>query len=99
MYAFDKYCKTNKDNIYAIGDIIKGPALAHVASAEAITCIESISKLNPEPLNYNNMPNCTYCDPEIASVGYTEKQAIELGYDVRVGKFPFKASGFAFFDQ
>ncbi len=89
----DKYCKTNINGVYAIGDVISGLALAHVASAEGIMCVEAISGLNPELLNYNNMPNCTYCDPEIASVGYTEKAAKEAGYEIRVGKFPFTASG------
>lgn len=89
----DEYYKTNKQGIYAIGDIIAGPALAHVASAEGIICVEAISGLNPELLNYNNMPNCTYCQPEIASVGFTEKTAKEAGYEIKIGKFPFIASG------
>ncbi len=89
----DAFYQTNVPNVYAIGDIIAGPALAHVASAEGIICVEKIAGHNPEPLNYNNIPGCTYCQPEIASVGYTEKQAIEAGYDVKVGKFPFSASG------
>ena len=86
------YC-TNIENIYAIGDIVDGPALAHVASAEGITCIEKIKGLNPNPIDYNNIPGCTYCKPEVASVGYTEEKAIAEGYDVKVGKFPFSASG------
>lgn len=89
----DDYYKTNMPGIYAIGDIVKGPALAHVASAEGIICVEKIAGHNPEPLDYNNIPGCTYCSPEIASVGYTEKAAKEAGYDVKVGKFPFSASG------
>ncbi|MCD8742054.1 dihydrolipoyl dehydrogenase [Mucilaginibacter roseus] len=89
----DDYYKTNVDGIYAIGDIVKGQALAHVASAEGITCVEKIAGLNPEPINYNNIPGCTYCSPEVASVGYTEKAAKEAGYEVKVGKFPFSASG------
>ncbi|MCP3658938.1 MAG: dihydrolipoyl dehydrogenase [Bacteroidetes bacterium] len=89
----DEYYKTNINNIYAIGDVINGPALAHVASSEGILCVEAISNLNPEPLNYNNMPNCTYCDPEVASVGHNEKSAKEAGYDILIGKFPFSASG------
>ena len=89
----DDYYKTNMPCIYAIGDIVQGPALAHVASAEGIICVEKIAGHNPEPLDYNNIPGCTYCSPEIASVGYTEKAAKEAGYDVKVGKFPFSASG------
>lgn len=89
----DDYYKTNIDGIYAIGDIVKGPALAHVASAEGIICVEKISGHHPEPLDYNNLPGCTYCQPEIASVGYTEKAAKEAGYQLKIGKFPFSASG------
>jgi len=89
----DDYYKTNVDGIYAIGDIVKGQALAHVASAEGIICVEKIAGQNPEPLNYNNIPGCTYCSPEVASVGYTEKAAKEAGYEIKVGKFPFSASG------
>ena len=89
----DEYYRTNIPGIYAIGDVIPGPALAHVASAEGITCVEKISGLNPDPIDYNNIPGCTYCVPEIASVGYTESQAKEKGYDLKIGKFPFTASG------
>lgn len=89
----DDYYKTNIPGVYAIGDIVHGPALAHVASAEGIICVEKISGMNVEGLDYNNIPGCTYCSPEIASVGYTEKAAIEAGYEVKVGKFPFSASG------
>lgn len=89
----DDYYQTNIPGIYAIGDIVKGPALAHVASAEGIICVEKIAGHNPAPLNYDNIPGCTYCSPEIASVGYTEKQAKEAGYEVKVGLFPFAASG------
>ncbi|MDZ4757666.1 MAG: dihydrolipoyl dehydrogenase [Bacteroidota bacterium] len=89
----DDFYKTNIDGIYAIGDIVKGPALAHVASAEGIICVEKIAGHNPEPLNYENIPGCTYCWPEVASVGLTEKKARELGYDIKVGRFPFSASG------
>ena len=89
----DDYYKTNIPGVYAIGDIVEGQALAHVASAEGIICVEKIAGENVEPLNYNNIPACTYCQPEIASVGYTEKAAIEAGYDIKVGKFPFTASG------
>ena len=89
----DGFYKTNVPGIYAIGDIVKGQALAHVASAEGITCVEKIAGLNPEPIDYNNIPGCTYCSPEIASVGYTEEAAKKAGYQVKVGKFPFSASG------
>src|SRR6202012_5087133 len=89
----DDYYKTNIDGVYAIGDIVKGQALAHVASAEGIICVEKIAGQNPEPLDYNNIPGCTYCSPEVASVGYTEKAAKEAGYEIKVGKFPFSASG------
>lgn len=90
----DDYYRTNVEGYYAIGDCTKGQALAHVASAEAIICVEKIAGLpHVEPLNYNNIPGCTYCTPEIASVGYTEKAAREAGYEIRVGKFPFSASG------
>lgn len=89
----DEYYRTNVPGVYAIGDIVNGPALAHVASAEGIICIEKIAGMNPEPIDYNNLPGCTYCWPEIASVGYTEKAAKEAGYDIKVGKFPFSASG------
>jgi dihydrolipoamide dehydrogenase len=89
----DDFYKTNIDGVYAIGDIVKGQALAHVASAEGIICVEKIAGHNPEPLNYNNIPGCTYCAPEIASVGYTEKAAKEAGYELKVGRFPFSASG------
>ncbi len=89
----DEYYRTNVEGVYAIGDVVPGPALAHVASAEGITCVEAIVGHEPEPIDYNNIPGCTYCSPEIASVGYTEQAAIDAGYKVRVGKFPFTASG------
>jgi len=89
----DDFYKTNVEGVYAIGDIVKGQALAHVASAEGIICVEKIAGHHPDPLNYNNIPGCTYCSPEIASVGYTEKAAKEAGYEIKVGKFPFSASG------
>ena len=89
----DDFYRTNIEGVYAIGDIVKGQALAHVASAEGIICVEKIAGHSPEPLNYNNIPGCTYCSPEVASVGYTEKAAKEAGYEIRVGKFPFSASG------
>ena len=87
------YYQTNIPGYYAIGDVVKGPALAHVASAEGIICVEKISGMDVEPLDYGNIPGCTYCAPEVASVGMTEKAAKEAGYDVKVGKFPFSASG------
>lgn len=89
----DDYYRTNVPGVYAIGDILQGPALAHVASAEGIICVEKIAGMQPEPMDYNNIPGCTYCWPEIASVGYTEKAAKEAGYEIKVGKFPFSASG------
>ena len=88
----DFYC-TNVEGYYAIGDIVKGPALAHVASHEGIICVEKIAGKDPEPLDYGNIPSCTYTHPEIASVGLTEKAAREAGYDILIGKFPFTASG------
>nr|WP_321485157.1 dihydrolipoyl dehydrogenase [uncultured Draconibacterium sp.] len=89
----DEYYKTNVEGVYAIGDIIAGPALAHVASAEGVTCVEKIAGQNPEPINYGNIPGCTYTSPEISSVGLTEAKAKEAGYEVKVGKFPYSASG------
>ena len=89
----DEFYRTNVKGIYAIGDIISGPALAHAASAEAITCIEKIAGKEPEPLNYGNIPGCTYTSPEVASVGYTEKAAKEAGFEIKIGKFPYTASG------
>jgi dihydrolipoamide dehydrogenase len=89
----DDHYKTNVAGVYAIGDIVHGPALAHVASAEGIICVEAIAGLKPHALNYNNIPGCTYTHPEVASVGLTEAQAKEKGYDIKVGKFPFSASG------
>jgi dihydrolipoamide dehydrogenase len=87
------YYQTNLPGIHAIGDCVGGQALAHVASAEGIICVEKIAGHHPEPLDYNNIPGCTYCQPEIASVGYTEKAAKEAGYELKIGKFPFSASG------
>ncbi len=85
--------QTNIPGYYAIGDVVPGPALAHVASAEGITCVEKIAGMHVEAIDYGNIPGCTYTSPEIASVGLTEKQAKEQGYDIKVGKFPFSASG------
>ncbi|GLB53718.1 dihydrolipoyl dehydrogenase [Neptunitalea chrysea] len=87
------YYQTNIPGYYAIGDVVPGPALAHVASAEGILCVEKLKGMHVEPLDYGNIPGCTYCTPEIASVGLTEKKAIEAGYEIKVGKFPFTASG------
>ena len=87
------FYQTNVPGYYAIGDIVKGPALAHVASAEGILCVEKLSGLYVEPLDYGNIPGCTYCFPEVASVGMTEKAAKDAGYEMKVGKFPFSASG------
>ena len=87
------FYQTNIPGYYAIGDVVPGPALAHVASAEGITCVEKIAGHNVEPIDYGNIPGCTYASPEIASVGMTEKQAKEAGYELKVGKFPFSASG------
>ena len=89
----DDYYRTNYEGVYAIGDIVHGPALAHVASHEALICVEKIAGLNPKPLNYKNIPGCTYTSPEIASVGMTEKAALEQGREILIGKFPFTASG------
>jgi dihydrolipoamide dehydrogenase len=89
----DEYYRTNVEGVYAIGDIVHGPALAHVASAEGITCVEKIAGLNPEPVDYKNIPGCTYTTPEVASVGLTEQAAKDAGYEIKVGKFPFTASG------
>ena len=89
----DEYYRTAISGIYAIGDIVSGQALAHVASAEGIICVEKIAGLNPQPLDYNNIPACTYTTPEVASVGMTEKTALENGYKLKIGKFPFTASG------
>jgi dihydrolipoamide dehydrogenase len=97
--AVDKFYKTNVEGFYAIGDCAPGQALAHVASKEGIICAEAIAYAEkkhahqPEAIDYNNVPGCTYCSPEVASVGYTEKQAKDAGYEVKVGKFPMSASG------
>jgi dihydrolipoamide dehydrogenase len=89
----DDFYRTSIPGVYAIGDIVHGPALAHVASAEGIICVEKIAGLDPAPLDYKNIPGCTYTTPEIASCGLTEAAAIEAGYEIKVGKFPFTASG------
>lgn len=93
LITVDPYYRTNVAGIYAIGDVIPGPALAHVASAEGIICVEKICGENPQPLDYQNIPSCTYCHPEVASVGYTEVAAKEAGFEIKVGKFPFSVSG------
>ena len=87
------FYQTNIPGYFAIGDVLPTQALAHVASAEGIICVEKIAGHNPEPLDYGNIPGCTYCSPEISSVGHTERSAKEAGYDIKVGKFPFSASG------
>ncbi|HEY6843599.1 MAG TPA: dihydrolipoyl dehydrogenase [Thermoanaerobaculia bacterium] len=92
MVQVDEFMRTGEPHVYAIGDIVPTPALAHVASAEGILAIEHIKGLEVRPLNYDHVPNCTYTDPEVASVGLTEKKARERGYDVKVGKFPFTAN-------
>ena len=89
----DDYYNTNVNGYYAIGDVLSTQALAHVASAEGIICVEKIAGHSPEPIDYSNIPGCTYCSPEIASVGMTEVAAKEAGYEIKVGKFPFTASG------
>lgn len=89
----DDYYRTNIAGVYAIGDIVHGPALAHVASVEAICCVEKIAGLETESIDYGNIPGCTYTTPEVASVGLTEAKALEAGYELRIGKFPFTASG------
>lgn len=89
----DDYYRTNQEGIYAIGDIVHGPALAHVASAEAICCVEKIAGLETETIDYTNIPGCTYTTPEVASVGMSEAKALEAGYELRIGKFPYTASG------
>ncbi len=89
----DDFYQTNVEGYYAIGDIVHGPALAHVASHEGITCVEKIAGMDVEPIDYSNIPACTYTSPEVASVGLTEKAAKEAGYEIKVGKFPFTASG------
>lgn len=91
-----KNYKTNVDNIYAIGDVIGAPWLAHVASAEGIACIEGIKGLEPHPVDYSSIPGCTYCQPQVASIGLTEEKARAAGYELKIGKFPFMASGKAF---
>jgi len=93
LVVVDDFYKTNIAGVYAIGDIVKGPALAHVASAEGIVCVEKIAGHNPESIDYGNIPSCTYCWPEVASVGLTEEEAKAKGYELKVGKFPFSASG------
>jgi dihydrolipoamide dehydrogenase len=93
LIKVDSYYQTNVPGIYAIGDVIPTQALAHVASAEGITCVEKIAGHHPHPIDYNNIPGCTYCWPEVSSVGMTESQAKEAGYNLKIGKFPFSASG------
>jgi dihydrolipoamide dehydrogenase len=89
----DEFYRTNVQGIYAIGDVLPTPALAHVASMEGIICVEKIAGLEPHPLDYSTIPSCTYCQPEVASMGLTEKAAREKGYELKIGKFPYTASG------
>lgn len=89
----DQYYRSNVEGYYAIGDIVPGPALAHLASHEGIVCVEAIAGKNPEPVDYGNVPGCTYTNPEVASVGMTEQKAREAGYELKIGKFPYSASG------
>jgi len=91
-----KNYQTSVENIFAVGDVIGPPWLAHVASAEGVHCVESIKGLNPSPINYENIPGCTYCQPQVASIGLTEAKALEKGDEIKIGKFPFMASGKAF---
>ncbi|MBK9254235.1 MAG: dihydrolipoyl dehydrogenase [Saprospiraceae bacterium] len=93
LIKVDEFYRTNVPGIYAIGDVIGTQALAHVASAEGITCVEKIKGHHPEAIDYNNIPSCTYCSPEVSSVGMTEQAAKDAGYELKVGKFPFSASG------
>jgi dihydrolipoamide dehydrogenase len=88
----DEFYRTGVEGIYAIGDVVGGPWLAHVASHEGVVCVEKIAGLDPHPIDYKNVPGCTYCQPQIASVGYTEEAAREAGYELKVGKFPGKAA-------
>jgi len=89
----DEFYRTSVKGVYAIGDIVHGPALAHVASAEGIICVEKIHGHSPQPMDYGNIPACTYTNPEVASVGMNEDAAREAGYEIKIGKFPFTASG------
>ena len=89
----DEHYQTSMESVFAIGDIVAGPALAHVASAEALHCVEHICGLNPEKVDYSTIPSCIFTSPEVASVGMTEKQAAQAGIDYKVGRFPFTASG------
>ncbi|MCH8021217.1 FAD-dependent oxidoreductase, partial [candidate division KSB1 bacterium] len=89
----DENYKTNVDGVYAIGDVIGPPLLAHVASAEGIYLVEKLAGQNPAPIDYDNIPGCTYCQPQVASVGMTEQKAIDAGHKVKVGRFPFLANG------
>jgi dihydrolipoamide dehydrogenase len=91
--SVDEFCRTDEPGVYAIGDVIPTPWLAHLASKEGILAVEQIAGQKPQPINMRHVPSCTYCDPEIASVGLTEAKAREVGYDVKVAKFPFSASG------
>ena len=89
----NEFMETSQKYVYAIGDVAGPPWLAHKASAEGITAVEHLAGLNPEPMRYDNVPGCTYCHPEVASVGLTEKKAVEQGYEIKVGTFPFRGLG------
>jgi len=89
----DDFGRTNIDGIYAIGDVAGPPWLAHVASKEGIVCVEKIAGKNPQPIDWNNIPGCTYCQPQVASIGLTEEKALESGYKIKIGRFPFTANG------
>mgnify|MGYP005855927165 FL=1 len=89
----DNYGKTNIDGIFAIGDVAGPPWLAHVASREGMVCVEKIAGKNPQPIDWDNIPGCTYCQPQVASIGLTEEKARNIGYDIKIGRFPFTASG------
>jgi dihydrolipoamide dehydrogenase len=89
----DKFMRTNVAGIYAVGDVVGEPCLAHIASHEGIVCVDKIAGKKTSGMNYSNFPACTYCNPQVASVGLTERQAKDNGHDIRVGKFPFAASG------
>jgi dihydrolipoamide dehydrogenase len=91
--ATDKFMRTNVEGIYAIGDVVGEPCLAHIASHEGMVCIDKIAGKETPGMNYSNFPGCTYCKPQVATVGLTEQQAIDKGYDIRVGKYPFTANG------
>jgi dihydrolipoamide dehydrogenase len=89
----DDFGRTNVDGVYAIGDVAGSPWLAHVAAKVGIVCIEAIAGKDPQPIDYDNIPGCTYCQPQVASLGLTEEKAVAAGHEIKVGRFPFSASG------